>query len=75
MEEDRPLAQIEWDIRLRNQRKEPVTVEVVEPMPGDWEVLRSTPPYEKMETSTMRFCVPVSKDGEATLNYRVRVRF
>jgi hypothetical protein len=69
------LYEVEWEIKLRNHKKEAVTVEVVEPVPGDWEVLRSTLPYEKMEAFTMRFRVPVPKDGEATLAYRVRLRF
>ena len=44
-------------------------------MPGDWEVLRSTLPHEKVDAFTMRFRVPVKKDGETKLVYRVRVRF
>ncbi len=69
------LYEVEWDIILRNHKKEAVTVEVIEPVPGDWEVLRSTLPHEKVEAFTMRFRVPVPKNGEAKLNYRVRVRF
>jgi hypothetical protein len=69
------VYEVEWDVLLRNHKHEAVTVEVVEPVPGDWEVLRSTLPHEKVEASTMRFRVPVPKDGEAKLNYRVRLRF
>ena len=69
------LYEVEWEISLRNHKKEAVTVEVVEPVPGDWEVLRSTLPHEKVEAYTMRFRVPVPKDGETKLNYRVRLRF
>ena len=69
------LYEVEWEISLRNHKKEAVTVEVVEPVPGDWEVLRSTLPHEKVDAFTMRFRVPVPKDGETKLNYRVRVRF
>jgi hypothetical protein len=69
------IYEVEWDISLRNHKKEAITVEVVEPVPGDWEVLRSTLPHEKADAFTMRFRVPVPKDGEAKLSYRVRVRF
>jgi len=66
----------EYDhISLRNHKKEAITVEVIEPVPGDWEVLRSTLPHDKIEAFTMRYRVPVPKEGEAKLNYRVRVRF
>ena len=69
------LYEVEWEISLRNHKKEAVIVEVVEPVPGDWEVLRSTLPHEKVDAFTMRFRMPVPKDGETKLNYRVRVRF
>jgi len=69
------LYEVEWEISLRNHKKEAVTVEVVEPVPGDWEMLRSTLPHEKVEAFTMRFRVPVPKDAETKLTYRVRLRF
>jgi len=69
------LYEVEWEIALRNHKKEAITVEVIEPVPGDWEVLRSTLAHEKVDAFTMRFRVPVPKEGEAKLTYRVRVRF
>ena len=69
------LYEIEWEITLRNHKKEAVTVEVIEPMPGDWEVLRATHPHEKVEAFTARWKIPVPKEGAATLGYRTRVRF
>jgi hypothetical protein len=69
------LYEVEWEITLRNHKKEAVTVEVVEPMPGDWEVLRATQPHEKVQAFTARWLVPVPQEGNSTLTYRVRVRF
>jgi hypothetical protein len=69
------LYEIEWEITLRNHKKEAVTVEVIEPMPGDWEVLRATHPHEKLQAFTARWKIPVPKEGAATLGYRFRVRF
>jgi hypothetical protein len=69
------LYEIEWEITLRNHKKEAVTVEVIEPMPGDWEILRSTQPHEKLEAFTARWKIPVPKEGAATLGDRTRVRF
>ena len=69
------LYEVEWEIALRNHKKEAITVEVIEPVPGDWEVLRSTLTHEKVDAFTMRFRVPVQKEGETKLTYRVRVRF
>jgi hypothetical protein len=69
------LYEIEWEITLRNHKKEAVTVEVIEPMPGDWEVVRATHPHEKLQAFTARWKIPVPKEGATTLGYRARVRF
>jgi hypothetical protein len=69
------VYEVEWEITLRNHKKEGVTVEVIEPMPGDWEVLRASHPYEKLQAFTARFKVAVPRDGASTLGYRVRLRF
>jgi hypothetical protein len=69
------LYEVEWEISLRNHKKEAVTVEVVEPMPGDWEVIRASHPHEKIQAFTARWKMPVPKEGEVKLSYRIRVRF
>ena len=51
-----------------------ITVEVVEPMTSDWQILQSSIPHEKRDAQTAVFQVPVARDGEAVLTYRVRVR-
>ena len=63
-----------FEINIRNHKKEAVTVEVIEPMPGDWEVLRATHPHEKLQAFTARWNIPVPKEGATTLGYRTRVR-
>jgi hypothetical protein len=69
------VYEVEWEITLRNHKAEPVTVQVVEPVPGDWQILRSTHKAEKLEAHTLGFTVAVPKDGEAKLAYRVRLTF
>lgn len=64
-----------FEIRLRNHKKEDITVKVVEPVPGDWQMLSSSHPHEKGDAFSAVFKVPVPKDGEATLVYRVRMRY
>jgi hypothetical protein len=69
------LYEVEWEITLRNHKKEAVTVEVNEPMPGDWEMLRASQPHDKPQASIARFSLAVPAEGATTLAYRVRVRF
>jgi hypothetical protein len=69
------LYEVEWEITLRNHKKEAVTVEVIEPVPGDWEILRASHLHEKIQAFTAQWKIPVPKEGEAKLAYRIRVRF
>jgi hypothetical protein len=69
------VYEVEWEINLRNHKKENVVVSVIEPIPGDWEVLRETQPHEKLEAHTLRYQVPVPQEGTAKVTYRVRLRF
>ncbi len=69
------VYEVEWEIALRNHKAADQTVWVIEPIPGDWQVLSATHPGEKLEAHTLRFQVPVPKEGAAKLTYRVRLRF
>lgn len=64
-----------FEISLRNHKSEDVVVKVVEPIPGDWKMLRSSHAFTKSEAFTADFRIPVKKDGESKLTYRVRMRF
>jgi hypothetical protein len=68
------LWEVEWEIALRNHKKQDQTVTVIEPVPGDWQVVHSTHPHEKPQAHTLRFSIPVPKEGAAKLVYRVRIR-
>jgi hypothetical protein len=68
------LWEVEWEIALRNHKKQDQTVTVIEPVPGDWQVLHSTHAWEKPEAHTLRFSIPVPKESAAKLVYRVRIR-
>ena len=64
-----------FEITFRNHKQEDIVVRVVEPVPGDWQMLSSSLDYTKGEAHTAEFRVPVKKDGETRLTYRVRMRY
>ncbi len=64
-----------FEIILRNHKEEDIVVDVVEPMPGDWEILRSSLEFEKVDAGSAVFHVAVPKDGETRLTYRVLVTY
>jgi hypothetical protein len=69
------VYETEWDVELRNHKKEDVEVTIIEPVPGDWEVVKSSHPYSKVEAHTLQYVMKVPKDGKITVNYRVRMRW
>ena len=71
----RRVFEYAYEIRIRNHKDEAVTVVVNEPIGGDWEIINSSFPAEKTAAFAARFNVPVVKDGEAVLSYRVRVKY
>jgi len=72
---DMDLFEMEYEITLRNHKDGPVTVEVREPLGGDWEVVSFNYQWTKLDATTIGFSIPVEKDGSATLDYRVRVKW
>ncbi len=69
------LYEFEYEITLRNHKDAPITVEVNEPIGGDWEMVSSTYKFTKTAAFAAQFQVPVDKDGTSVLKYRVRVRY
>jgi hypothetical protein len=64
-----------YEIKIRNHKQGPITVIVNEPIGGDWEMVSSSYKAEKTAAFAAQFKVPVEKDGEAKLTYRVRVKY
>ncbi|MEW6348283.1 MAG: DUF4139 domain-containing protein [Thermodesulfobacteriota bacterium] len=67
------LWESEWEITLRNRKDADVTVGIVEPLIGNWEVISKSHPFEKKDAFTIRFDVKVPKDKELKVKYRIRV--
>jgi hypothetical protein len=64
-----------FEISLRNHKDAPITVEINEPIGGDWTMVDSNFKYSKTAAFAAQFTVPVAANGESLLKYRVRVRW
>ena len=64
-------------LRLKNAKAAPVTVRVQERLGRwtDWEMVSSSVPFEKRNSQTVSFDVPVPAEGENKLSYTVRYRW
>jgi hypothetical protein len=69
------VSESSWEIKLRNHKDTPETVLVNEPAGGDWEILSSSLPATKKDSSTFTFDVPLAPRSETKVTYRVRVRW
>ena len=69
------VSESSWEISLRNHKDTAETVEDVEPVGGDWQVLDSSLPYVKKDAFTFTFEAKVPARGETKIKYRVRVRW
>jgi hypothetical protein len=72
---DTHVWEMEFEVTLRNHKDAAVTVQVNEPIGGDWEMLSSTYKYTKTAAFAAQFIVPVAKDGTSVLKYRIRARW
>lgn len=62
------------EIELRNASARAVTVKVVEHLPGDWEILKSSQPFKKAASDRAEWSIEIPANGERTLTYEARVQ-
>ena len=67
------VATAEYRVTLKNATDSAVEVDVQEERAGEWGVVSSSVPPEKVSSTVTRFRVRVPARGEAVLTYRIRV--
>src|ERR1039458_2545802 len=62
-----------FEIKLRNRKKEPVEIRVVEHLYrwSNWEITQKSDDFKKTDSQTIEFRMPVKPDEERTLTYSV----
>jgi hypothetical protein len=69
-----PVYETSWRIEFNNAKEQAVTVKVVEPMPGDWEMVGESQRHTKGDAHSAVWQVQVPAGGKAVLEYSVRAR-
>ncbi|GMR04982.1 MAG: DUF4139 domain-containing protein [Thermodesulfobacteriota bacterium] len=67
------VYETDWEITIRNNKDGDVTVGIVEPLSGSWDITSSSHAYKKIDAFTIRFDVKVPAAGEVKVSYRARV--
>ena len=62
------------EIKVRNHKEEPVEIQIYEhPWRwSQWEIVKSTGDWTKVDQTTLRFPVKINKDSEKTISYTIR---
>ena len=63
------------EIKLRNHKKDDITVTVIEHFWGDWQFVGKTPPIKKKTARKVEFEVKVPADAERVVQYTVLYRY
>lgn len=58
---------------LENISSHPITVDIIAPLPGEWQILRESQPHETTQTNFPFWKIKISPNSKAELRYRVRV--
>ena len=68
------LATQSFEIKVRNRKKEPVEIHVVEHAArgGNWTLTAQSQPHEKKDATTFEFRVPLKPDEEKMITYTIR---
>jgi hypothetical protein len=62
-----------FEIKVRNHKKEPVEVRIVEHLYrwSNWKIAANSDPYDKADSRSIEFKVTIPPDGEKVVTYRV----
>jgi hypothetical protein len=69
----RTVATADYRVTVANATDSAATVDVLEERGGEWSVVSSSVPAEKLSSTRTRFRVRVPARGEAAVTYRVRI--
>ena len=72
-ENNRTIGHAGYRVTVSNAKDSAATVEVVEDRRGEWSLVESSLPGEKVSSTETRFRLRIPAKGQATVTYRVRV--
>lgn len=64
-----------YEVEFKNAKKEPITVALVEDLPGEWKILEESAQHEAVSAFRARWEIEVPAEGTAKLTYSVRIKY
>ncbi len=68
------VMEFAFEIEIRNHKDVAAEVDVIENVPGDWNMLDNSHEYERRDAHTIVFTVDVPSRDKTVVEYRIRVR-
>lgn len=66
------VVETRWEVTVKNQKDETVTLVCIENLTGNWEILDSSHPFTIIDAFRVRFDLPVPPGETVTLRYTAR---
>jgi hypothetical protein len=61
-------------VTIENFKDKAATINIIEPMSGEWEIIKSSHTYKRKHQQQMEFTINLPAKGKKTLTYRYIVR-
>ncbi|MCA0199686.1 MAG: DUF4139 domain-containing protein [Proteobacteria bacterium] len=62
-----------WRVTISNAKSRPVTVRVIEPIPGAWEIAKESHPHTKQDAGSALWTLEIPAKGKTVLEYSARI--
>lgn len=69
------IIETAYQLEIRNAKNEAVTVKVVEPVPGEWQMLQESHPHTKDAAHAAVWDIRVPAEGKTVLTWRARTKY
>ena len=66
------VGETDYEVKLRNHKKEAVEIVVLDHLFGDWEITHSSVEYKKVSANKVEFHVTAEPEHEVSITYTVR---
>jgi len=68
------ITESSYEIEVQNSKNSTVQVHIVEPIPGDWQILETNFPHRKIQANQAEWEMTLAKKEKVLLQYRVRIK-
>ncbi len=67
------VQRLRWVLTVFNGKAQPERIFLEDTLSGDWKIIQSSQPYEKVHAGLVRFPVEVPAQGRAEVSYEVEI--